>query len=168
LESLIVNKSSENLQLLLKDIANAEVPYNDALLLLNSTYSLRFDYDRFVLSKKAENGKKPNPFEINAYLKIVRVNDTQSQIQYSVKYSEISILITIFINLILVALPFFEVRFKMVNNSFLAEGFGIKLLISILLLFSLNLGLWLAIQSKKEVYKKVIELVINKKSPDLL
>lgn len=146
-------------------MTNKNVLYN-SLQIINTNYSLSFDFDRFVLSKKAEIDKKPNPFEINAYLTVVRVNDGQSQIEYSVKYSTIAILFSVFINLVLVALPFFEVRLKMINGSHLTQGFGIKLLISILLMTALNVALWLGIQSKKEIYKKVIDLILNKTAPN--
>lgn len=64
-------------------------------------YDLTFEYDRFIIKQQSEIFRRNGIFEIYGYLTIDEIDSFSSKISCTIRYSDISILAIIVINLII-------------------------------------------------------------------
>ena len=82
----------------------------------DTSYQLNDDYDRFILSKQAKELVRPGFLEINAYLKVNEIDEHSSQVDYTIRYSDIALFIIVAIHLAIVLITLLVPKINLFQN----------------------------------------------------
>lgn len=157
--NLELAKSSEELDAFFKSKTGVEIEKKS--LLENTVYSLENDYDRFILSKKPRPLTKNGILEVHMYVCVKKIDAQNSTVEYSTKYSTLSLLLIVFFFLILSAVILFSENIRFFGSSTIISSYLTKTLILLFNLSLISTFLWLRfrISSSKllEVFNDLIK-----------
>jgi len=121
-------------------------------------YDLTFEYDRFIIKQQSEIFRRNGIFEIYGYLTIDEIDSFSSKISCTFRYSDISILAIVVINLIIIGVFLYYII-----STFLFENFTIynvgKSTLPLLSLSLLNSLIWLSFKSDSARISEVFNLI---------
>lgn len=127
----------------------------------DTSYQLSDDYDRFILSKQTEKLARPRFLEINAYLKVNKIDEHSSHVDYTIRYSDIALFIIVVIHIAIILLTLFVPKINLFQNSIILSGFFERFVYLVVLITILNFCLWLGIKTSEEKFKEIIEELIQ-------
>lgn len=156
--NLEIAKSSEELDAFFKSKTGIEIEKKS--LLENTVYSLENDYDRFILSKKPRPFTNNGILEVKMYVYVKKIDTQNSTVEYSIKYSALSLLLIVFFFLILSAVILFSDNIRFFGNSTIISSYLTKTLILLVNLSLITFVLWLNFRMKKIKLKEVFEGII--------
>jgi len=127
----------------------------------DTSYQLSDDYDRFILSKQAKEIVRPRFLEINAYLKVNEIDEHSSQVDYTIRYSDITLFIVVVFHLAYILLLLLVPKINLFQNSIILSSFFERFVYLVVLITILNFCLWLGIKTSEEKFKEIIEELIQ-------
>jgi hypothetical protein len=157
--SLTSCKSRKELTDFLKSQTTKEIQKTS--FLGDKSYQLSDDYDRFILSKQAKELARPGFFEINAYLKVNEIDEHSSQVDYTIRYSDIALFIVVTIHIAIVLITLLVPRINLFQNSIILSSFFGRFVYLVVLISILNFCLWLGIKTTEDKFKEIIEELIQ-------
>ncbi|MNJ84315.1 hypothetical protein D3C87_17650 [compost metagenome] len=140
------NQSADDLTQTLKDLSRKDILERNELG-FESSYSMEFSWDEFILTHKSESFQRAS-FAPDAYIRLVNLSENLTQVNVKIKFSEITWVFLIFIQLGIIAGCLFGTRAEL---SWLSKIF---LMIGVSALW--NFILWLVFISASMSLKKVI------------
>ncbi len=130
-------------------------------ILEETFYEINHDYDRFIISKKAMPFRRNGILEINMFLKTIEIDENNSKIDYTIKYTAISNLLIVALNIIIFIVTLFNSKFRFFGASIIITSYLSKFIILAVGLAFINFCLWLRIKTSKNNYEEIIEDLIN-------
>jgi hypothetical protein len=165
--SLELSKNAKEVTAFFKNKTGVEIEKKS--LLENTVYSLEHDYDRFILSKKPRPLTRNGFLEVQLYLNVTEIDEQNSKVEYSIKYSALSVLIIVTIYLIFIAVILFTNNIRIFGNSTTISIYLTKTLILILNLSLITTVLWLHFLNSQKKLQEVfneIKKSIHEKTTD--
>ena len=144
--SFQVHKNKDDLTQILKELDQKDHVYQHTFG-SDSRYSFEFNWDEFVVTRKAEFSRKGS-FEPDAYIRLMSLSGNLSQVNVTIKFSDVSWVFLIFIQLGIIAGSLFGVSAEWSWLSRIALMLGSSGL--------LHFILWLILIQESNTLKKVI------------
>jgi hypothetical protein len=157
--NLELAKSSEELDAFFKSKTGVEI--EKKALLENTVYSLENDYNQFILSKKPRPFTKNGILEVHMYVYVKKIDSQNSTVEYSMKYSDLSLLLIVFFLLILSAVILFSDNIRFFGNSTIISSYLTKTLILLFNLSLISTFLWIRFRVSASKLQDVLNELIK-------
>ncbi len=151
--SFEVDQNKEILSESLKNRKGKDQIYRNAIG-IESSYSIEFNWDEFVVSRKAKMFDRSAGIEPDAHIRLVHLSENLTRIDVTIKFSEIVWIILILIQLGILAGCFFGT-----NISELNWWYRILILMGSSGLF--NFVIWLIFVSEVKTLKNVVQQIFK-------
>jgi hypothetical protein len=160
LERMIIKKSKEELTLFLRESSKHPLLLNSNLG-ETSLYNLCFDYDQFIITEQAKPLRNNGILEINGFLKISKIDEKHSKLEYSIRYTDLTKLIIVAMNLFVILGPILVSNFRFFGNITKITTAPGKIAIILVLLVLTNLAIIVSFQMKKGDIQKIVDQIVN-------
>ena len=157
---MIINKNYIELIDILKSIKREDISLK-TFLGEESNFNVNFDYDRFIINKEAKPFRKNGILEVHSIVKVSPIDNDKAKIEYSIRYSDLSILLIVLLNLSLIIIPLFISNLRVFGETREITGVLEKSIMILIGLVLANLLMWINFLVKKVYFQKVIDLIIN-------
>jgi hypothetical protein len=124
-------------------------------------YNLNFDDDQFTITKLAKPFRKNGLLEVHAHLKISGIDDNNSKLLYSLRFSDFSILLIVIMNLIFILVPHFVTNFRLFGEHMEITSFSGKITFTVIGVVLSNCMVWISFLIKKSNLQKIVDLLIH-------
>ena len=158
-KSLNINKNINELNDFLKNKSAETIQC--ASLFGETSYIMTYDYDRFIISKEAIPFKRNGIVVINLILKIDEIDDINSKMDYTIKYSDLSNLIIVGIYILITSFTLFGSELRFFGSIITMTSFVTKFSLIIVETTFLTLFLWLGIKTSKRKFEEIIGSLIT-------
>jgi hypothetical protein len=130
-------------------------------ILEETFYEINHDYDRFIISKKAMPFRRNGILEINMFLKTIEIDEHNSKIDYTIKYSAISNLLLVAFHLIIISVTMIASELRFFGESIVITSYLSKFIILATALTFIDFYLWLCLKNSESRYIEIIEELIK-------
>ena len=120
-------------------------------------YDLIFDYDRYILMRK---DCRKSGLEVASYIKLKTDGETGSRVQVKTQFTEISILILVFVHIILIATILFVPNLKLFR-TYVIENLWIRFALLFSQLTVFNTILWLVIKVRTQQHREMLREIFS-------
>ncbi len=145
-----INKSETELKDFLQREFKNSIPLKSFLGEI-SLYKLNFDYDQFILTKQTKALGKNGILEVQANIRISSIDSANSKLEFSIKYTPLSVLLIVIFNLFISTVPFFVSNFKFFGSTINITEVSLRTLVVITGLVVTNFIIWMGFLIKKIV-----------------
>jgi hypothetical protein len=157
--SLKINKNIYELNDFLKNKTSDTIQRTS--IFGETSYILSNDYDRFIIGKKAIPLKTSGIVEINLFLKVNEIDEHNSKIDYTIKYTNLSNLIIVAFYIIIISFTLFGSKFRFFGDSIIIASLFTKFILVIFEVSFISFCLWLGIKWSTKKFQGIIEELIN-------
>lgn len=135
--------------------------FTKASIVGEKTYQFMDEYDRFVLTRLLKPFEKTGFLEMNAILRISAKDDENSILQYTIRYSDLSILFMVFLYGILFVVLFFVHQINFSGHIILLSSLLAKAAFVLFYVACVYGGIWLGLYFYKDKYIELVHEIVS-------
>jgi hypothetical protein len=157
--SFEINQNKKVLSESLKNLKGKDQSYRNGIG-SESSYSIEFNWDEFVVTRKAEMFERSAGIEPDAHIQLVQLSEKLTRIDVKIKFSEIVWIILVFIHLGIIGGSLFLPQIKLFGNQLETTWIN-RILFLILSLGVINSIIWLLFISEVKTLRNVVQQIFE-------